>query len=98
MDLVTVKLLLYSAQAGSRVGIRLACAPGAGRAEAGAPAKAEQSEAPPSPEPRVIRLNSSDFERRLTVKLGRGAAQVQSICCRSSLIVVRHDVQAPRRR
>jgi hypothetical protein len=97
VDPVTVNMLLYSAQAGSRVGIRLACAPGAGRAEA-APAKAEQSEAPPSPEPRVIRLNSSDFERRLTVKLGRGAAQVQSICCRSSLIVVRHDVQAPRRR
>ena len=62
------------------------------------PRQAEQSEAPPSPEPRVIRLNSSDFESRLTLKLGRGAAQVQSICCRSSLIVVRHDVQAPRRR
>jgi len=30
VDPVTVKLLLYSAQAGSRVGIRLACAPGAG--------------------------------------------------------------------
>ena len=92
MDLVTVKLLLYSAQAGSRVGMRPADAPKP------RPRQAEQSEAPPSPEPRVIRLNSSDFESRLTTKLGRGAAQVQSICCRSSLIVVRHDVQAPRRR
>jgi hypothetical protein len=53
VDPVTVNMLLYSAQAGSRVGIRLACAPGAGRAEA-APANARRPNKakrrhPPSP-------------------------------------------------